>query len=150
MRVEVKNFMTYANCVIEPGPKLNLVLGPNGECHRPLPLGPALVSRSATARAPHLDRALTPPPARSLPAGTGKSSLVCAIGVGLAGGTNLLGRAQELSEFVRRGTDVGEVTITLASGDPTRPHVVRRRIYAANNNSEWWLDGESPPPMRAV
>lgn len=36
MRVEVKNFMTYAECVIEPGPKLNLVLGPNGE-RRTLP-----------------------------------------------------------------------------------------------------------------
>jgi len=30
VKVEVKNFMTYANCVIEPGPRLNLVLGPNG------------------------------------------------------------------------------------------------------------------------
>ena len=30
IRVEVKNFMTYSECVIEPGPTLNLVLGPNG------------------------------------------------------------------------------------------------------------------------
>ena len=31
MRVEVRNFMTYAHAVIEPGPRLNLVLGPNGK-----------------------------------------------------------------------------------------------------------------------
>ena len=46
IKVEVKNFMTYAECTIEPGPTLNLVLGPNG---------------------------------------TGKSSFVCALCVGLAG-----------------------------------------------------------------
>jgi recombinational DNA repair ATPase RecF len=29
--MEMKNFMTYAHAVIEPGPHLNLVLGPNGK-----------------------------------------------------------------------------------------------------------------------
>ena len=61
-----------------------------------------------------------PPPA----AGTGKSSLVCAICVGLAGKTSLLGRAEEMSAFVRRGSQAGWVQITLSSGDPMRPHVV--------------------------
>lgn len=45
-RVELHNFMTYDDCVFEPGPGLNLVLGPNG---------------------------------------TGKSSIVSALCVGLAG-----------------------------------------------------------------
>lgn len=31
IRMEMKNFMTYAHAVIEPGPHLNLVLGPNGK-----------------------------------------------------------------------------------------------------------------------
>ena len=35
IKVEVKNFMTYAHAVIEPGPRLNLVLGPNGERRQP-------------------------------------------------------------------------------------------------------------------
>ena len=39
-------------------------------------------------------------------AGTGKSSLVCAICVGLAGRTNLLGRAEDVSSFVRKGSQV--------------------------------------------
>ena len=29
-RVKLHNFMTYDDCVFEPGPGLNLVLGPNG------------------------------------------------------------------------------------------------------------------------
>jgi len=33
IKVEVKNFMTYGHAVIEPGPHLNLVLGPNGEVY---------------------------------------------------------------------------------------------------------------------
>ncbi|PRW39176.1 Structural maintenance of chromosomes 5 [Chlorella sorokiniana] len=102
MRVEVQNFMTYKHAVIEPGPKLNLVLGPNG---------------------------------------TGKSSLVCAICVGLAGRTNLLGRAEDVSSFVRKGSQSGWVEITLSSGDPMRPHKVRREINARDNHSTWHLNG---------
>ncbi|PSC71853.1 Structural maintenance of chromosomes 5 [Micractinium conductrix] len=104
MRVEVHNFMTYKHAVIEPGPKLNLVLGPNG---------------------------------------TGKSSLVCAISIGLGGRTNLLGRAEDLQDYVRRGDDVhgGWVEITLSSGNPMRPHVVRREIKKADNSSTWRLNG---------
>ena len=103
LRVEVKNYMTYAHAVITPGPRLNLVLGPNG---------------------------------------TGKSSLVCAICVGLAGKTSLLGRAEDVSSFVRRGTATGEVTITLATSNPAKPLTVRRKMTAAANRSEWWIDGK--------
>lgn len=46
VEIEVCNFMTYTHLKSKPGPRLNLVIGPNG---------------------------------------TGKSSLVCAIGIGLAG-----------------------------------------------------------------
>lgn len=74
--------------------------------------------------------------------GTGKSSLVCALCVGLGGSTRLLGRAEHVSSFVRRGTKIGEVTITLASDNPDRPHVVKRRINADNNASDWWLNGK--------
>ncbi|GAB4819497.1 hypothetical protein N2152v2_006543 [Parachlorella kessleri] len=93
---------TYAEAEIVPGPRLNLVLGPNG---------------------------------------TGKSSLVCAICVGLAGGTRLLGRAEEVSSFVRRGTKEGWVEIMLCSGDPGRPYVIRRSLHADHNSSQWRLNG---------
>jgi hypothetical protein len=54
-----------------------------------------------------------------------------------------------VSSFVRRGADVGEVTITLSTGDPRRPRVIRRRITARANSSEWWLDGEGGPALLA-
>eukprot|EP00887_Chlorella_sp_A99_P002308 scaffold10.g2308.t1 len=94
--------MTYAHCVITPGPRLNLVLGPNG---------------------------------------TGKSSLVCGLCVGLAGGTRLLGRADDVSSYVRQGTQSGWVEITLSSGDPQRLIVIRRTLRADNNSSEWRMNG---------
>ncbi|KAL4440548.1 hypothetical protein ABPG75_003549 [Micractinium tetrahymenae] len=108
MKVEVHNFMTYKHAVIEPGPKLNLVLGPNG---------------------------------------TGKSSLVCAISIGLGGRTTLLGRAEDLKDYVRRGDDVqtGWVEVTLSSGQPGRPYTVRREMSKADNHSTWRLNGREVP-----
>ena len=99
--------MTYSNALIEPGPRLNLVLGPNG---------------------------------------TGKSSLVCAICIGLAGGQKLLGRAEDVSSFVRRGCDFGEVEITLSNGETEAGEInalirIKRRITVQNNSSLWWIDG---------
>lgn len=29
-RIRMKNFLTFDDCVVYPGPKLNLVIGPNG------------------------------------------------------------------------------------------------------------------------
>lgn len=49
-RVKLHNFLTYTDAEFHPGPRLNLILGPNG---------------------------------------TGKSSIVCALCVGLAGSTKV-------------------------------------------------------------
>lgn len=103
VKVEVKNFMTYAHCVIEPGPTLNLVLGPNG---------------------------------------TGKSSFVCALCVGLGGSTKLLGRADDVKSFVRRGTDRGEVAVTLAKGDG-RLVTIKRTLRADKNTTDFMIDGRN-------
>ena len=59
---------------------------------------------------------LTPGPDLNVligPNGTGKSSFVCAIALGLNGKTELLGRAKELSEFVKRGETKAVIEITL-------------------------------------
>ena len=82
---------------------------------------PRLLALPATAS--NICHLLHPRPLSSC-AGTGKSSLVCAICVGLAGRTSLLGRAEDVSSFVRRGASAGWVEITLSSGNPMRPHVV--------------------------
>ncbi len=98
MRVKLHNFMTYSDVEMEPGPRLNVILGPNG---------------------------------------TGKSSFVCALAIGLAGSTKLLGRADKLSEFVKRGEQSGYSEITLATQDPERPLVVRREIRRKDSSSTW-------------
>ena len=98
MKVKLHNFMTYSDVEMEPGPRLNVILGPNG---------------------------------------TGKSSFVCALAIGLAGSTKLLGRADKLSEFVKRGEQSGYSEITLATKDPDRPLLVRREIKRKDSSSTW-------------
>ncbi|GLI64044.1 hypothetical protein VaNZ11_007205 [Volvox africanus] len=88
--VKVHDFMTYnGTVVIRPGPRLNLVLGPNG---------------------------------------TGKSSLVCALCLGLNGSPKTLGRADDIKAFVRRGAHSFWTEITLSSGCEERDHVVKRTV----------------------
>ncbi|KAL6778911.1 SMC5 [Auxenochlorella protothecoides x Auxenochlorella symbiontica] len=103
LKVELKDFMTYKHAVFNPGPQLNLVLGPNG---------------------------------------TGKSSLVCALCVGLGGKTGLLGRADEVSNYVRRGADKGWVKITLAGGPEGRETLIQRIMYSSKNSSDWSINGK--------
>ncbi|KAI8462241.1 MAG: P-loop containing nucleoside triphosphate hydrolase protein [Monoraphidium minutum] len=101
-RIRVHNFMTYSNTVeIKPGPRLNLVLGPNG---------------------------------------TGKSSLVCAICIGLGGRPQLLGRADNLRDFIRRGCDDAWTEITLSGGPGCTDWLVRRdiRIVSGHGYSSKW------------
>ncbi|KAF5831942.1 P-loop containing nucleoside triphosphate hydrolase protein [Dunaliella salina] len=89
-KIRVHNFMTYSGTVtITPGPRLNLVLGPNG---------------------------------------TGKSSLVCALCIGMAGSPKRLGRADNLGDFVRRNCSETWTEITLSGGDAGRDVVIRRDI----------------------
>ena len=45
--------------------------------------------------------------------GTGKSSIVCAICLGLGGKTTVLGRQKEIGEFVKHGQQKGSIEIEL-------------------------------------
>ena len=109
MKVKLHNFMTYSDVEMEPGPRLNVILGPNG---------------------------------------TGKSSFVCALAIGLAGSTKLLGRADKISEFVKRGEQSGYSEITLATKNPNRPLVVRRDIKRKDSTSTWKVSGVTVPLER--
>jgi structural maintenance of chromosomes protein 5 len=77
------------------------------------------------------------------PNGTGKSSLVCAICLGLGWGPQHLGRAGQVGEFVKHGNTDAYVEIELQRR-PTesRNHVVRLRIIKDNNGREFWIDGK--------
>ncbi|GAX85393.1 hypothetical protein CEUSTIGMA_g12809.t1 [Chlamydomonas eustigma] len=113
--------------------------------------------------------AITPGPSLNLilgPNGTGKSSLVCAICVGLGGSTKLLGRADNLADYIRRGKKSCWIEITLSGGcggnavsgstgsrgrSTSGDQVIRREIksqggrdgHALTYDSSWMLNGRS-------
>lgn len=103
LKVRMKNFMTYGDVTVIPGPLLNLVLGPNG---------------------------------------TGKSSLVNALCLGLGGNAALLGRADRVSDFVRKGHSTGSTEVHLSSGT-RRPIVITRTMNSLDSSSKWHLNGKS-------
>lgn len=79
------------------------------------------------------------------PNGTGKSTLVCAICLGLGSKTEVLGRAKDLGDFVKHGAPEAEIEIELAR-DPSRQRtnpVIRHLIKRAGNKSVWFIDGRT-------
>ncbi|RMZ71017.1 structural maintenance of chromosomes 5 smc5 [Pyrenophora seminiperda CCB06] len=77
------------------------------------------------------------------PNGTGKSTLVCAICLGLGWGSENLGRAKDVGEFVKHGASVATIEIELAEGPGGGPnHIITRTIRKEDNQSRWFLDGE--------
>ncbi|TVY83050.1 Structural maintenance of chromosomes protein [Lachnellula suecica] len=75
------------------------------------------------------------------PNGTGKSSLVCAICLGLGWGPQHLGRAQGIGEFVKHNTSEANVEIELQRREGENSnHVVRLKITKDNNGREFYLN----------
>lgn len=110
VRVTLDNFVTYEHAEFDPGPSLNLVIGPNG---------------------------------------TGKSSLVCAICLGLGFHSNVLGRATTFGDFVKHGRSHAIVEIELqARDDEVGNHIVRLRINREDNSRKFWLNGQEAPLKR--
>ncbi|XP_060765097.1 structural maintenance of chromosomes protein 5 isoform X2 [Neoarius graeffei] len=72
--------------------------------------------------------------------GTGKSSIVCAICLGLAGKTAVLGRGDKVGLYVKRGCTKGSVEVELyrAVGNL----VINREINVENNQSVWMINGK--------
>jgi structural maintenance of chromosomes protein 5 len=103
--------MTYKHCVFQPGPRINLVIGPNG---------------------------------------VGKSSILCAVVLGLGGAPRLLGRQKDLAQFVRRVDSVGAasdratIRITLKA-DPndaafSQDPIIERSFGRGGNQSKWKIN----------
>ncbi|KAI8374537.1 uncharacterized protein BYT42DRAFT_576698 [Radiomyces spectabilis] len=73
------------------------------------------------------------------PNGTGKSTIVCAIALGLGGSTSLLGRAKNIAEFVKTGENEAMIRIELKK--TTGPNlVIQRNIQKANNATSWRMN----------
>ncbi|KAF7723238.1 Structural maintenance of chromosomes protein 5 [Apophysomyces ossiformis] len=76
------------------------------------------------------------------PNGTGKSTIVCAIALGLGGAPSLLGRAKNIAEFVQTGEDEAMIKIELKKTSG-RNVIIQRNIQKTNNSTSWKLNGRS-------
>ncbi|KAL7920841.1 hypothetical protein ACQKWADRAFT_151783 [Trichoderma austrokoningii] len=77
------------------------------------------------------------------PNGTGKSSLVCAICLGLGYSPKHLGRAGTVKEFVKNGKDTATIEIELHKRPQDRSNpVIRLQIRREQNMQKWWLNGK--------
>jgi chromosome segregation ATPase len=75
------------------------------------------------------------------PNGTGKSTLVCAMVLGLGGKPASLGRAKEPRDFIKHGEETAIIECELYSGPQSKSnHVIRRKIFS-DNSSTWKLNG---------
>jgi len=74
------------------------------------------------------------------PNGTGKSTLVCAICLGLGGKTSLLGRAKDIKDFVKHGKEKAIIEIELKTKGREKL-VIRRTFGREKNTSTWKIDG---------
>ncbi|KAG1669174.1 Structural maintenance of chromosomes protein 5 [Nymphon striatum] len=108
VRIMCENFLTYDSVKINPGPNLNMIIGPNG---------------------------------------TGKSSIVCAICLGLGGKTSVIGRASHVGDYVKHGCSFAIVEIELYRSVSCNT-VIRRQIN--KNNTNTWTVNEQPANLRTV
>ncbi|KAI1845007.1 hypothetical protein JX265_008408 [Neoarthrinium moseri] len=77
------------------------------------------------------------------PNGTGKSSLVCALALGLGYNTSVLGRATKFGEYVTHGRDTATVEIELQRRPREKKnHVIRLDIIRENDKRKFWLNGK--------
>ncbi len=159
---------TYGEITFAPGPRLNLILGPNGAAFE-AQVHPVGYQAHETVAEFH-----------NVCAGTGKSSLVCALCVGLGGAPKvrackdeslaslqshlfcmvgrparrmselrhmlhrlqLLGRSEQIADYVRRGCNEGFTEIHLSGGEGRNAGsiIVMRRIKS-DGTSQWKLNG---------
>ncbi|KAI1329943.1 P-loop containing nucleoside triphosphate hydrolase protein [Xylariaceae sp. FL0255] len=77
------------------------------------------------------------------PNGTGKSSLVCAICLGLGYSPKHLGRASTYGEFVKHGKDQATIEVELQKRPEERAnHIIRVTIYRDNSFRKWLINGK--------
>lgn len=75
------------------------------------------------------------------PNGTGKSTFVCAVCLGLGGSPLLLGRQKALNQFIKNGENSATIEITLKN-EPGKPEIVIQRDFYPTNKSDWYLSGK--------
>ncbi|XP_010133317.1 PREDICTED: structural maintenance of chromosomes protein 5, partial [Buceros rhinoceros silvestris] len=79
--------------------------------------------------------------------GTGKSSIVCAICLGLAGKPSFIGRADKVGLFVKQGCLKGLLEIELFKSPDNI--IITREIHVVNNTSSWFIN-KKPTTLKTV
>lgn len=77
------------------------------------------------------------------PNGTGKSSIACAIALGLNWPPSILGRAAELNSFVKIGATDGYIEIELKGKIGKKNLVIRRNLSSTSKGSTYHLSGQA-------
>nr|CAD7575921.1 unnamed protein product [Timema californicum] len=75
------------------------------------------------------------------PNGTGKSSIVCAILLGLKTKPKVLGRGGNLTSFVKTGCSSATIEIELLNLQG-KNYIIKRVIIAKDGSSKWFLNGD--------
>ncbi|XP_056638861.1 structural maintenance of chromosomes protein 5 isoform X1 [Diorhabda sublineata] len=102
-KIEVRNFVTYSHVELYPGPKLNMIIGPNG---------------------------------------TGKSTMVAAIILGLGGNPKVVGRGHKISEYVKHNCEVAVINISLQDNEDNKFIKVTRE-FDIRDRSTWKINGKT-------
>ncbi|QDZ24513.1 structural maintenance of chromosomes protein 5 [Chloropicon primus] len=74
------------------------------------------------------------------PNGSGKSTIVCALCIGFAASSKVLGRADNVKDFVKRGEQSGWVEIHIQENE-NKTMSIRRTLMKASNSSTWLVNG---------
>eukprot|EP00668_Euglena_longa_P002164 GGOE01002506.1.p1 GENE.GGOE01002506.1~~GGOE01002506.1.p1 ORF type:complete len:1082 (+),score=373.55 GGOE01002506.1:175-3246(+) len=81
------------------------------------------------------------------PNGCGKSTIVAAICLGLAGKVMLLGKSNQVRDFVQRGKGFAELEIELHAADHCTVSIKR---HIVGNTSRWYIDGRERQEREVV
>ncbi|KAI5296150.1 Structural maintenance of chromosomes protein 5 [Ascosphaera acerosa] len=77
------------------------------------------------------------------PNGTGKSTFVCAVCLGLGWGSQVLGRAKDVADFVKHGRSKAAIEIEL-QGRPGNPNpVIKRVIRKDGSKNAFFINGQT-------
>lgn len=74
------------------------------------------------------------------PNGTGKSTIVCAIVIGLGGKLSIIGRAKDVGDYVKTGKEEAKIEITLKLEDR---YTKICRNFDRQSSTTWQIDGKN-------
>lgn len=83
------------------------------------------------------------------PNGTGKSTIVCAICLGLGGKPDILGRARSPAEFIKNGYESATITLELQNTGSDASVVKISRTITKNGSSSWRI-GNRPSTQKEI